>query len=130
MVRKQFSIYSVLLLTVANLVACGGGSEGEDDVGDGSLPNTLTWTPPTENTDGSSLEDLSKYRLYYGSSVDSLELVYEFDAGGSSLSFNALPSPEKEDLVDKISQNSTHFYAMTAVNEQNIESSYSGEFQY
>ena len=27
---------------------------------------TLTWNPPTTNSDGSPLTDLSGYRLYYG----------------------------------------------------------------
>jgi hypothetical protein len=39
-------------------------------VGNGSA--TLTWTPPTRNTDGSSLTNLAGYRIYYGTSSNSL----------------------------------------------------------
>jgi hypothetical protein len=33
---------------------------------------TLSWTPPTENTDGSSLANLAGYRIYYGTKADAL----------------------------------------------------------
>jgi hypothetical protein len=33
---------------------------------------TLSWTPPTRNTDGSTLNNLSGYRIYYGTSSSSL----------------------------------------------------------
>ncbi len=29
---------------------------------------TLSWTPPTQNTDGSPLTDLAGYRVYWGTS--------------------------------------------------------------
>lgn len=32
----------------------------------------LTWTPPTQNTDGSSLTNLAGYRIHYGSSSSAL----------------------------------------------------------
>lgn len=33
---------------------------------------SLSWTPPTQNTDGSSLTNLAGYRLYYGTSATAL----------------------------------------------------------
>ena len=33
---------------------------------------TLSWTPPTQNTDGSSVENLAGYNIYYGTSADKL----------------------------------------------------------
>jgi hypothetical protein len=33
---------------------------------------TLSWTPPTENTDGSSLTDLAGYNIYYGTTATNL----------------------------------------------------------
>lgn len=33
---------------------------------------TLSWTPPTQNTDGSTLTDLAGYRILYGSSATAL----------------------------------------------------------
>ena len=37
---------------------------------DGSA--TLSWTAPTENTDGSALTDLAGYRIYYGNNSETL----------------------------------------------------------
>jgi len=39
-------------------------------VGSGSA--TLSWTPPTRNTDGTTLTNLAGYRIYYGTSASSL----------------------------------------------------------
>jgi hypothetical protein len=39
-------------------------------VGNGSA--TLSWTPPTRNTDGTTLTNLAGYRIYYGTSSSSL----------------------------------------------------------
>jgi hypothetical protein len=33
---------------------------------------TVNWTPPTSNTDGSTLTSLSGYRIYYGTAGNSL----------------------------------------------------------
>lgn len=38
---------------------------------------TLSWTPPTTNTDGSALTDLAGYRIYYGASRTALGSVIE-----------------------------------------------------
>ena len=57
-----------MLPVIFTLFACGGGDEG-GGVGDGGssiLPSTISWSPPTQNTDDSALDDLAKYRFYYG----------------------------------------------------------------
>jgi Putative Ig domain len=38
---------------------------------------TLSWTPPTQNTDGSALTNLAGYRIYYGVSAGSLNQTIE-----------------------------------------------------
>jgi hypothetical protein len=38
----------------------------------GSTTATLSWTPPTQNTDGSTIVNLAGYRIYYGSSEGAL----------------------------------------------------------
>ena len=42
-----------------------------NEIATGSV--TLTWTPPTENTDGSQLTNLAGYRIYYGTSPGTLD---------------------------------------------------------
>ncbi|MFZ1624999.1 MAG: putative Ig domain-containing protein [Gammaproteobacteria bacterium] len=38
---------------------------------------TMSWIPPTQNTDGSQLTDLAGYRIYYGTSASNLDQVVE-----------------------------------------------------
>ena len=41
----------------------------------GELSGTLSWTPPTENEDGTPLMDLAGYRVYWGQSPGTYEFV-------------------------------------------------------
>ncbi len=43
---------------------------------------TVGWTPPTQNTDGSSLMDLAGYRIYYGTSSTNLDKTVEITNPG------------------------------------------------
>lgn len=45
---------------------------------------TLSWTPPTQNADGSSLTNLAGYRIYYGTSANSLTQQIEVANPGIS----------------------------------------------
>lgn len=43
---------------------------------------TLSWTPPTSTTSGSSLSNLAGYRIYYGTSASNLSRTVEVDNAG------------------------------------------------
>lgn len=43
---------------------------------------TLSWTPPTRNTDGSSLTNLAGYRIYYGTSASALTKTVQVSSAG------------------------------------------------
>lgn len=45
---------------------------------------TLTWTPPTENTNGSALTNLAGYRIYYGTSSSSLSQTIQVSNPGTA----------------------------------------------
>src|SRR6185295_12827691 len=71
---------------------------------------TITWTPPTQNTDGSSLTNLAGYRLYYGTNSSSLtQTVQIANAGASSY------------VVEDLSP-ATWFFAVKAYNSSGAES--------
>jgi hypothetical protein len=55
---------AVTALPAFSIAVGSGGSPAPASSGTGSA--TLTWTAPTQNTDGSSLTDLAGFRLYYG----------------------------------------------------------------
>jgi hypothetical protein len=43
---------------------------------------TLSWTPPTANTNGSTLSDLAGYRIYYGTSASNLSRTIQVANAG------------------------------------------------
>lgn len=49
------------------VTACGGGSGGGSSGTSGNVGTaSISWTPPTTNTDGTALSDLAGYNIYYG----------------------------------------------------------------
>lgn len=74
---------------------------------------TLTWMPPTVNTDGSSLTNLSGYRIYYGTSASALTSVIQVSVGFSSY------------MVSNLSRG-TWYFALSSINSSGVESSRSG----
>jgi hypothetical protein len=74
---------------------------------------TVSWTPPTTNTDGSALEDLASYRVIYGRAADTLDQSAPVNNPGLS-SFT----------VDNLTQG-TWYVAVVAINSTGQESSVS-----
>lgn len=75
---------------------------------------TLSWTPPTQNTDGSTLADLAGYSVYYGTSTTSLtNKIVVANAGATSFTVSNLVS-------------GTYYFGITAYNTSGIESVLSG----
>lgn len=74
---------------------------------------TLSWVPPSENTDGSPLTDLSGYRIYYG--VDPQDFSDVIDITNASLTSY---------VVDNLTPN-TWYFAATALNSSGVESTQS-----
>lgn len=72
---------------------------------------TLSWTAPTENTDGSTLSNLAGYRIRYGTSASALTQTIVID--NSSVTTY---------VVENLSP-ATWYFAVTAVNSQGAESS-------
>ncbi len=75
---------------------------------------TLSWSPPTQNDDGSPLMDLAGYTIYYGTSPSPLETEIQIDNPGIT-----------SYVVDNLVPN-TYYFAITAVNSAGIESNKSG----
>ena len=78
---------------------------------------TLSWTPPTQNTDGSALTDLKGYRIYYGTTPGNYPIRIILDNPG-------LATVVVENLAP-----GTYYFVSTAVNDFDIESDYSNMAQ-
>lgn len=74
---------------------------------------TISWIPPTENTDGTVLTDLAGYRIHYGKAASNLNRVVVIDTPG-------LTSYMIEGLTP-----ATWYFAVTSVTADGAESSLS-----
>lgn len=71
---------------------------------------TLSWNPPTENTDGTALMDLTGYRIYYGRSENQLNRTIVLNNPGLT-----------RYVVENLAQ-ANWFFSMTSVNSDGVES--------
>jgi hypothetical protein len=81
--------------------------------GGASLPPsavTIAWTPPTENTNGSTLTNLAGYHIYYGTTESDLTKVVDITNPG-------LASYVLSDLTS-----GTWYFSLTSVNSAGVES--------
>jgi hypothetical protein len=79
---------------------------------------TLSWHPPTENTDGTPLTDLAGYRIYY--SVDPQDFNNVIEIRNASVTTY---------VVDNLTPNIWYF-AATSLNSSDVESSPSSPVSY
>ena len=77
----------------------------------------LSWSPPTQNSDGSSLSNLAGYTLHYGTSSE--------DYTGSIEITN--PTATSYVLSDSSFPPGKYYFAISAYNAQQVSSSLSGE---
>lgn len=71
---------------------------------------TLSWMPPTQNTDGTSLTNLAGYRVVYGTSASALNQTVQVNAGVSSV------------IVENLAP-ATYYFAVRAYTTSGVESS-------
>ena len=76
---------------------------------------TLSWTAPTQNTDGSALTNLTAYRIYYGTTSGSYNNEIQVNNPGLTTY-----------VVDNLTPD-TYFFVTTAVNDRGVESAFSNE---
>lgn len=77
---------------------------------------TLSWTAPSENTDGSPLNDLAGFKVYWGT------------ASGNYGNSVTLANPSLSTyIVENLLPGTTYYFATKAYNSQGLESSFSNE---
>jgi hypothetical protein len=76
---------------------------------------TVSWTPPTLNEDGSTLNDLAAYKFYYGTSSGTYTKEVRVDIPGLS-SF----------VIENLTP-ATYYIVATAINSNEVESAFSNE---
>ena len=79
----------------------------------GNLSTTLSWTAPTQNEDGTTLEDLAGYKIYWGTTPGNYTNSATIDTIGTTTY-----------VVENLSPGTYEFVA-TAYNASGVESRYS-----
>lgn len=109
------TIASISSDSVFTLVCSGAGGNGSDSVSvmvvtvnNGTA--LLSWLPPTENTDGTPLIDLTGFKIYYGTSSGNYSNTVTLNNAGLS-----------SYLVENLAP-ATWYFSMTAFNSSGIES--------
>ena len=115
---KEILVCTLFLFVLGGCAQSGG--DGDDGSGFSILPRgdgtaLISWTPPTENTDGSSLTDLAGYKIHYGTSPGSYSETITINGTGLT-----------SYLVENLGA-ADWYFSMTAFNSSGIESGYSPE---
>ncbi|MDH5734594.1 MAG: fibronectin type III domain-containing protein, partial [Gammaproteobacteria bacterium] len=76
----------------------------------------LNWTPPTEYTDNSVMNDLAGYKIYYGTEPDQLNFFIDI---GANLSSYLIENDQR------LQTGKVYYFGMTAYNNARIESAMS-----
>lgn len=74
---------------------------------------TLSWAPPTQNTDGTALTNLGGYKIYYGTSSTALSQTVSVNSPGLTAY-----------VIDSLSP-ATYYFAIKALTTAGVESDYS-----
>ena len=77
---------------------------------------TLTWEPPSENTDGTPLTDLAGYTVYWGTTPGTYSNSVTLDSPGITTY-----------VIDNLLPGNTYYFVATAFNSDGVESSFSNE---
>jgi len=112
---KTILLLPLLLFIAIGAASCGGGSS-QDITNHNTPPSAsnsvkLTWSPPTENTDSSPLQDLAGYKVYYGISANDLNTSYTISNPDASST-----------TVVGLTANTVYYFSVKAFNSKNIES--------
>jgi hypothetical protein len=106
------------------LAACSGDENSGGPITSPTSGNdsaTVTWTEPRTNIDNSVLApgEITKYRIYLSQDQNNLSSFIEIDA---TLNPNSYTINYDENLIPP---NTIIYVAMTAINDQGIESNFS-----
>jgi hypothetical protein len=110
----QVGAYSNITISVSDgsaRVSLAAFSITVSDVGNGSA--TLSWTPPTQNSDGTTLTNLSGYQVRYGRTASNLDQAVSLD------------NPSINRYVVENLSTGTWYFAVVAVNVSGVTSSLS-----
>jgi len=118
--RREVRLWVVLVVATFMAGCQGNGSSlpsanSPAASGSGATTNvTLSWYPPTDDTNGTPLNNLGGYKIYYGTNPqDYSNTIVVSNPGLTSY------------VIDSLTVGTTYYFAVTAVSQAGVESSYS-----
>lgn len=108
---------SLLALIVLVFNSCGNGGGSESGSGSGSNSNVakLSWETPTTNADGTTLDDLAGFKIYFGTSSGNYTEMIE------------IRDPKKTDYTLENLALGTYYFVAIAYDTEGNESDFSNE---
>ncbi len=113
----------VTLLTLL-LFSCGATTQMSDNNSGSNNFATLTWDSPTINADGTSLNDLAGYKIYYWINGKS-PTVIDVGCTPCSSSCPGTAQPQTCSYTIRNLTSGTYYFAVTAYDADGNESDYS-----
>ena len=111
----QYTGITINLVADTTVIALPAFSITVAAAGSGGNAVTLSWLPPTENSDGTALSDLKGYKVHYGPASKSYsDIIQVSNPGLTTYVVQNLPAGK-------------YYFAITAYNSTGHESSLSGE---
>jgi len=118
-------IFIIAILIISTVLYAGSDNENSLSMAEDTLPplspkhlkfvgHILLWSAPTKNEDGTRLEDLEGYKVYYGTESGKYKASYDV---------KNLTTYNIDDLIDWY----TYYFAVTAYDTSGNESPYSKE---
>lgn len=105
-------IIGVLILVLTGCLGGGGGGGGASQ---GTGTASLSWMPPTQDTEGNYLSDLAGYKIYYGTELGNYSDVIIIDNPGIV-----------NYVIENLMGGNTYYFVITAYDSAGDESGYSG----
>lgn len=106
---------SLLILTGCVIDSGGGSVSGGGGVGVGVGVASLSWMPPTQKADGSTLSNLAGYKIYYGTEIGNYTEVITIDNPGVA-----------NYVIENLLAGYTYYFVLTSYDTDGNESGYSG----
>jgi hypothetical protein len=116
---KRYGVFLVLIFFLA-VGGCGGSGGGGS-----SISISLTWEAPTTHTDGSALNNIAGYRVYYGTAQRVYTEEVDVDIISPSLTCQPVGSVTECTYVVTGLAARTWYFVVTAYDSYGNESSYS-----
>lgn len=108
--KAGFLVFASILFVV--MAGCGGGgSAGNTGV---NTTASLSWDAPDSNIDGTPVDDLAGYRVYYGTSSGNYTSFVDIGLSNTA-------------VIDSLTPGATYYFVITTYDTSGNESAFSNE---